>query len=320
MVAISFANETPVAAIQSPPLKFLLLQFISLLLHCWCIADFEAFNVFPVAIAKEARIIDAILLAQLRNRLWKIDVDSAVVNQCIVHLKICSLTFSLRFEFDECVAQRVVRFAVTYDFAAEDFAKARKYDLQIVGFGDWVQFADEENIVRRFDVCHRQITNHFEHFSPWSGFHFDLYPFGLFFRLFILFQVHVLSLLKSVLELVRDGQHGRVLRIGDGKARRIWERVIEDVRVTNANDLVGCSVLVYKGFVDFQHHVHALGHVPKERVVVVKGIQIRACGDQELRAVGVGKASVGHRHAAGRLVAKRGVEFIFKIACLITIK
>jgi len=54
------------------------------------------------------------------------------------------------------------------------------------------------------------------------------------------YQVHVLSLLKSVLELVRDGQHGRVLRIGDGKARRIWERVIEDVRVTNANDLVGC--------------------------------------------------------------------------------
>jgi len=111
----------------------------------------------------------------------------------IPNLKICSLTFSLRFEFDECVAQRVVRFAVTYDFAAarkireetklhmsccrtfrhqegwgepEDFAKARKYDLQIVGFGDWVQFADEENIVRRFDVCHRQITNHFEHFSP----------------------------------------------------------------------------------------------------------------------------------------------------------
>jgi hypothetical protein len=52
------------------------------------------------------------------------------------------------------------------------------------------------------------------------------------------YEIDFLPFFEPVLELVGYGSHGGLLGIRDGQARWVRERVIQDVRMPNADDLV----------------------------------------------------------------------------------
>jgi hypothetical protein len=46
----------------------------------------------------------------------------------------------------------------------DDVSEARKYELEILLASDWIQLADEEDVLRRDDVRVRYVADHCENF------------------------------------------------------------------------------------------------------------------------------------------------------------
>lgn len=60
---------------------------------------------------------------KFRNGLRKVDVNTTIVDENIVHLEVGSFSFFSFFELDERVLQRVTRLGVTDDLTTEDRAE-----------------------------------------------------------------------------------------------------------------------------------------------------------------------------------------------------
>jgi len=67
---------------------------------------------------KEGRKETSPISLELRDGLRKVDMNSTVVDEDIVHLEVGILTALLIFELNECVLKGVSRFLIPNDFTA----------------------------------------------------------------------------------------------------------------------------------------------------------------------------------------------------------
>mmetsp|Transcript_34107 Transcript_34107/g.77251 ORF Transcript_34107/g.77251 Transcript_34107/m.77251 type:complete len:210 (-) Transcript_34107:577-1206(-) len=109
------------------------------------------------------RLLATRLVPQLRDGLGEVNLDTAVVYEGAVHLKVRLRARLNVVELDKRVVQRVARLEVTDHLTRFDLAEPPKYYFQIVVFGDRVELADEEHILGRRQVRVGQITQHLEH-------------------------------------------------------------------------------------------------------------------------------------------------------------
>jgi hypothetical protein len=101
-------------------------------------------------------------VAELADALGKVDVNSSVVNQNILHLEVCCLARCLILVFDECILETVACLLIPDDFTAQDFTEPAKNEFQVLIPSDRVQLADEQDVLGRFHFGKRQITHHLQ--------------------------------------------------------------------------------------------------------------------------------------------------------------
>lgn len=115
-------------------------------------------------------------------------MDTMVVDEYALHLEISLLALRLLFVFDEGVLQTFACAFVTDDLAGKDLAKATENELEILIYrvsaadDDYsiasmrcpafdeishtgcyrIELAYEQNILRWFDFCERQISHHLQ--------------------------------------------------------------------------------------------------------------------------------------------------------------
>mmetsp|Transcript_18843 Transcript_18843/g.47356 ORF Transcript_18843/g.47356 Transcript_18843/m.47356 type:complete len:302 (-) Transcript_18843:727-1632(-) len=108
------------------------------------------------------------IVPQFRYTLRKVHLDTPIVNQAIVHLKIRILACFLSFKLNEPVAERIPRFLV-FDYICLALAKTGEDQVQVTAPSHFVQLADKQNMVGRFHIRIWQITDHFEDFRARFG-------------------------------------------------------------------------------------------------------------------------------------------------------
>lgn len=106
---------------------------------------------------------------QLRHRLAEIDSNALVVDEDSIHLKVRLLCRGPLIKLDEGVLQRIARRLITDDLAAEDLAESTEDELQVLGACHWIEFANEEDVLRWPHFSKGQVAYHFERESSRRG-------------------------------------------------------------------------------------------------------------------------------------------------------
>ena len=88
-------------------------------------------------------------------------LDSAIIDQDIIHLEVRCLTGLISVVSKKGIAQAVAGLLVPDDVARCDVAEAAKDCLQVFLSGDWIQLGNEQHVGWRLGIGFRQITNHF---------------------------------------------------------------------------------------------------------------------------------------------------------------
>jgi hypothetical protein len=91
-------------------------------------------------------------IPELGYRLRKVDMNSALVNQYILHsiVSLDTVTFSL--VFNECVLKGIPSLPVSNDLARLYRTKSAENELEIMILSDCIEFANEEHILRRLHI------------------------------------------------------------------------------------------------------------------------------------------------------------------------
>ena len=208
-------------------------------------------------------------------------MDSSVVDEDVVHLEVRPLTRLRTVELYKGVLETVSGLLVSDDFTALNLPEPGEDDLQILIRSHRVQFADEENVLRRSNLSIREISHHLQDGRPG-------------FRLLIR-QNLVNFLLSSALKIIDifissdpgAGQHlcARLWRIlSQLETRGVIIGIVEDNCVGYPDVLVGPSLCISDGVVQLVDNLLPLHHLTKHTVLAVQAVQVGAEGDEELGA------------------------------------
>lgn len=84
---------------------------------------------------------------ELLKTLREIDMDSAFVDEGSFHFKVGFLARLFSFEFNEGVLQGFTGFPISDNFATCDDTETRKDEFEVAFLSDFVELADEEDIL-----------------------------------------------------------------------------------------------------------------------------------------------------------------------------
>ena len=208
-------------------------------------------------------------------------MDSSVVDEDVVHLEVSPLTGLRTVELYKGVLETVSGLLVSDHFTALNLPEPGENDLQVLISSDGVQFADEQNILRRSHISVGQISNHLQDGS--SGF------------CLLVRQDLVNFLLRSSLEIIDifissdpgAGEHlcCRLWRIlSQLETWRVIIGIVEDNSVGYPDVLVRPSLRVSDGVVQLVDDLLPLHHLTKHTVLAVQAVQVGAERDEELGA------------------------------------
>ena len=121
------------------------------------------------SISPKPKLQNSPLPFQLRHRLTEVDVNPPIINQNVVHLEVGLLAVLRPLKLDEAVLKTLPGPLVGDNLAADDTAETAEDHLEVLLPGDWVELADEEDVLRRGDVRIGQVADHLEDQRPLLG-------------------------------------------------------------------------------------------------------------------------------------------------------
>jgi len=98
--------------------------------------------------------------------LTKVDLDSAVIDEGIVHLEVGLAALLLGRKLHKGIAEGVPRLRIANDLRPRTGIEAREYQLQIFVVRDRIELANEQDIIRGGNVGRGQIAQHLQHHGP----------------------------------------------------------------------------------------------------------------------------------------------------------
>ena len=239
-------------------------------------------------------------------------MDSPVIDENIVHLEVGPLTRFRTIKLHECILQTVPSLLIPDNLTTHHFPKSGEDDFEVFVSCDRIQFADKQNILRRSHIRVRKIPNHFEDGRPGFSLLLREYFIDLLLRPpFIIIEALICTNPVA-------GQHLRCWlrrRFSELEARGVIIGVMEDNSVCDADVLVGLSLGVGDGVVQFADHLLTLHHLTKHAVLPVQAVQGRAKGEEELGAHHI-VAAVDHADEAVLGVFNPGNALSLEIASL----
>jgi hypothetical protein len=102
-----------------------------------------------------------VLVPQFGHGLAEINLDSAIVNQCIIHFEIGLDSGLFVGEFGKCVLQGSTSLLIANDLHLDVFIKTRKNQLEIFIDRHRIEFANKQDIFRCSNVGIGQVAQHF---------------------------------------------------------------------------------------------------------------------------------------------------------------
>ena len=118
-----------------------------------------------------------VLVPQFGDTVAEVNFYPALVHEDVVHPTVRHNALVFGLELHKRELQRISGLPVSDDLAGEHLAETRENNLEVFALSHWVEFADEQDVLWRFDIGLRQVVQHGQ----------DLLPaFGLGFRLLFL--------------------------------------------------------------------------------------------------------------------------------------
>lgn len=97
-----------------------------------------------------------------RAHLREVDVNSAIVDEHVIHLEVRPLRLLALLELDKRILERVACLLVANNLARQDGAEPREDELQVLALGDLVELADEEDVLWWCHVGEGKVAHHLE--------------------------------------------------------------------------------------------------------------------------------------------------------------
>jgi len=189
--------------------------------------------------------------------LREVNPDTSIVYQNILHLEVCLFSLLPFIELDKCILERFTSTFLPNDLATHDGPKAREYELQIFISGDGIEFADEQDILWRTDVCEREVSDHFESESRSGSFLLPPQFFSFFFRKLIQ-RIFIFSNSHNTVNEI-GGLYRRVFR--HNKIGWVLKGIVKYHNMMNPNIFQRSTFLIGKYFIELIQSVQTLHDV-----------------------------------------------------------
>mmetsp|Transcript_4570 Transcript_4570/g.17999 ORF Transcript_4570/g.17999 Transcript_4570/m.17999 type:complete len:409 (+) Transcript_4570:584-1810(+) len=251
----------------------------------------------------------------LGGGLREVHLDAAVVHEVVVRLQIGLHGLVLLLKLDEAEVQAVPGHMILADVRLAR-TEAAEDELQILLRGHGIQLRDEQDVLRRFVVGVLEVSQHLQHHRS----RLRLLPRSLqlhLFRVSIGVGVQLLVGAQALDQLLFGGSLASRRRRRNllPQRFRVWERIVQDVRVEDSDVSIRPPVLVAELRGDLLHGLHPFRDFSEDRLLSIEMLEVvTAQRDEELRRVGVLRSSSGHAEQSGAIVLQMSSYLIVEVS------